>query len=251
MTRHELWTAIVDLSADIDRLVAAQAGDLPDRRPFTAVPPRSAAPHLDTGWRDLRAGPAVGEPPRPPRIDPLDERDQERLAGLREAVHGRLERLWAALEGEVGFERMRRALVIHIDERIMHLLPEYLRLGWPLLQTDITRAANGGHEFFAAIDEALHDPRTPALVFEVHFYCLSHGYIGMFGADAARLEAYKARLAGRIPHPATAVAAPDAESGSLPEPWPMWRYYALGLAAVAALAWLLTTLSNRTAGGMW
>jgi hypothetical protein len=126
---------------------------------------------------------------------------------------------------------MRRALVIHIDERIMHLLPEYLRLGWPLLQTDITRAANGGHEFFAAIDEALHDPRTPALVFEVHFYCLSHGYIGMFGADAARREAYKARLAERIPHPATAVAAPDAGSGSLPEPWPMWRYYALGLAA--------------------
>lgn len=251
MTRHTLWTAILAMSADIDRMVAAATGDLPDRRPFSTAPPRAATPQQGTDWRDLRAAPLPGEPPRLARSEPLDERDQERLTRLREALRGRMATLWAALDGEAGFERIRRTLVIHVDEQVMHLLPEYLRLAWPLLQTEVTRSTFGGREFFAAIDEALHDPRTPALVFEVDYYCLSHGFVGMFGADTTRLADYKARLAERIPHPDAVVAAADVDSEVLPEPWPLWRYHALALAAVVALAYVLTALSNRTAGGMW
>lgn len=251
MTRHELWTAIQAMSADVDRLVASAAGDLPNHRPITTVLPRSTTPHLETRWRELPSGANAGEAPRLARTEPLDDRDQERLAGLRVAVRERLDRLWTALDDEVGYERIRRALVIHIDERIMHLLPEYLRLGWPLLQTDITRSAFGGREFFAAIDEALHDPRTPALVFEVHYYCLSHGFIGMFGTDTARLDAYRARLAEQIPHPSAVVAAPGGDDEVLAEPWPLWRYYALAILAVVGSGWLLVVLSNRAEGGMW
>lgn len=251
MTRHELWTAILAMSADVDRLVASAAGDLPDRRPVTTVTPRSTTPHLETRWRELPVGGRAGEGPRPARTEPLDDRDQERLAGLRVAVRERLDRLWAALDDEVGYERIRRALVIHVDERVMHLLPEYLRLGWPLLQTDITRSTLGGREFFAAIDEALHDPRTPALVFEVHYWCLSHGFIGMFGTDTARLDAYKAKLAEQIPHPSAAVAAPDGDDEVLPEPWPLWWYHALAILVVVGAGWLLVALSNRAEGGMW
>lgn len=251
MTRHELWTAILDLSLDIDRLVAGEVGDLPNRRPLPNAPLRSPAARLETAWRDLRVEPSAGEAAHAGRIEPLEERDHERLSGLREAVRKRLEALWAVMGDQLGFERMRRALVIHFDERIMRLLPEYLRLGWPLLQTDITRSTVGGSEFFGAIEDALHDPRTPPQVFEVYYYCLSHGFVGMFATDPAQLQAYRIRLAERIPHPDAIVAPPGAESGELPQPWARWRYHALGLAVVVAFAWLLTALSNHAVGELW
>lgn len=250
MTRQALWTVLLDLSVEIDALVAAEAADLPGRRPLTTAPPRVATPLRETAWRDVRAGTGAIEVPAPMRTDGLDERDHERLGGLREAVRRRLETLWAAFAGEPGFERIRRALLVHFDERIMRLLPDYLRLSWPLMQTEVTRTTTGGSEFFTAIDDALHDPRTPALVLEVYYYCLSHGFVGMFATDSGQIHFYKQRLAERIPHPSAVSEPLDPEPGELPQPWPTWRYYALGLLVVVASAWLLTALSNHPVGGM-
>lgn len=243
MTRHELWTAVLAATAEIDRLVAAAAGDLPDAPPLPATPTRTTVPQLETTWR-VPARPDPGEPSRALRPEGLDGRERERLAGLREAVRRRLEALWAVLDGAAGFDGVRRALVIHVDERTMRRLPEYLRLGWQLLQVDITRSTTGGVDFFTAIDAALHDPRTPSLVFEVHLYCLTHGFVGKFATDPAQLGAYKSRLAERIPHPIAPISNDRTDPGQLPAPWPLWCYYSLGLVGVVLIAWLLTALSN-------
>lgn len=243
MTRHELWVVIMAASADIDRLVAAAAGDLPD-----SGPPRATTPHLETAWRNPRAEPGAGNAPRAARVE-ITETDRENLAGLREAVRTRLATLWGTLGGEAGFDRICRALVIHVDERVMRRLPEYLRLGWPLLQTDVTRSTTGGRDFFVAIDEALHDPRTPSLVFEIHYYCLSHGFVGMLSTDTVQLNTYRSRLAERIPHPSAPASRGGAEPRRLPRPWPLWIYCALGLLSVVAIAALLTALSNGAIKG--
>jgi len=248
MKRHALWALIMAASADVDRHVAAAAGDLPEGGPPSTAPPRTTVPHLETAWRNPRAEPDAHNPPRATRAE-VTERDRERLAELRKVVRTRLAELWGTLGGEAGFEQVRRALTIHVDERIMRRLPEYLRLGWPLLQTDITRSTTGGSDFFAAIEEALHDSRTPSLVFEIHYYCLSHGFVGMFSTDIVKLDNFRSRLAERIPHP-SAPPPPLQRAGQLelPAPWPSWSYYALGLLSVAAIVLLLTALSNPGAG---
>lgn len=244
MTRHELWAVIMAASADIDRLVAAAVGDLPDSGPPSTAPLRATPPHLETAWRNPRSEPSAGNFPRSARAEVTDL-DRERLAGLREAIRMLLATLWGTLGGEAGSERICRALVIHVDERIMRRLPEYLRLGWSLLQTDITGSTTGGRDFFAAVDDALRDPRTPTLVFEVHYYCLSHGFVGMLSTDTVQLNNYKIRLAERIPHPSAPTSSPRAEQGELSAPWPLWSYYALGFLSVVAFAVVLTALSNN------
>ncbi len=249
MTRYELWTVVLEATADIDRLVAAAAGDLPVAPPLPPTPARTTAPQLDTGWRGLPVRHGVGEPPREVRPEGLNERDREHLAGLRESIRRRLDALWALLDGAAGFDAIRRALVIHLDERIMRRLPEYLRLGWQLLQVDITRSTTGGVDFFAAIDNALHDPRTPSLVFEMHLYCMSHGFVGKFATDPAQLDAYKVRLIERIPHPTAPISNYRTDLDQLPTPWPLWSYYSLGLVGVVLIGWLLTALSNAPLKG--
>lgn len=251
--RHELWTAILDTTAALDRIVAAEVGDLPNRGP--AVGPelgavRTSAPLLETAWRGLEAsapdqtGP--GFVPRP--ITRVDERDRSSLATLRVQVGARVDLLWTALEGEQGFDRIRRALVIYFDERVMSVVPEYLRLSWPLLQTELTHSTMGGVDFYRFIDDALDDPRTPSLVFEVHYFCLRHGFRGRYTNELGQINATLRRLLDRIDLPEP-VAQAQARGGTdtLGTLWPLWAYYAVALVFVLGFCLALTVWSNQGA----
>ena len=274
MMRHELWSAVLGACTDIDRRVATATGDLPDRTPVTAVPstspssssssssppisskpPRTGIPHLETAWRDPkpaaqraaaeRAGPK--DPPRRAVNDPPDQRDLQGLVALREEIVTRLATLWQQIEREEGHDRVRTTLTIYIDERVMGLLPEYLRWSWPLLQKDLTGSTTGGAEFFRFIDHALHDPRTPQLVLEVYYFCLNHGFVGMHANDLVRLDEHKGWLKTRMALPAIALPSrsdADPELDVLPTRWATWSYYVLALIFVVAVTALLTMLSN-------
>lgn len=253
MTRHELWRAILGACVDIDRLVASSAGDLPTRPPVSSTPPRTDLPQRETTWRDLQPGPpragGPAPPPRPTSNDPPDERDRDRLAGLHQAIRTRLEALWRQLEREEGHERTRRALAIYLDERVMARLPEYLRLSWPLLQTELTRSTSGGADFFRFIDHALQDPGTPTFVIEVYYFCLNHGFVGMHANDIMRLDEYRQQLTARMTLPAVALPSPArAGADKLPVRWPVWSYYVLTFGSVAAVVMVLTILSNQGVG---
>jgi type IV/VI secretion system ImpK/VasF family protein len=256
MMRHELWRAVLAAFVDIDRLVASSAGDLPDRAPISSAPARTGFPGLETAWRDLQLPerpPGPAPIARPLAIEPPDERDRQRLRGLHEAVRARLEPLWRQLAGEDGSDRNRRALVIYLDERIMGLLPEYLALSWPLLQTELTGATTGGTDFFRLVDHALQDPRCPPLVLEVYYFCLNHGFVGMHAKDTVQLDHHKRSLAARMSLPdVSPPARTRASQEDLPARWPAWSYYMIALAVVVVVTASLTILSNLadyTGGG--
>lgn len=249
--RHELWRALLSASTDIDRQVASVAGELPSSVSVAlAAGSRSSTPR-DTSWRDLGEGGtalarSLNFADLPPPSD-ASSREREQLSGLRVQVRARLEQLWRALEGELGIDRIRRALVIYFDERVMSLLPEHLRLSWPLLQTEITRSTSGGSDFFRHIDEVLDDPKAPSLVFEVYYFCLEHGFVGMHVHEPQRIEEFKRRLAPRIDlPPVTRVGlwTPEETEGMPPRPWPLWVYYGIAFLVVASAMIFATVASN-------
>lgn len=247
--RHDLWRALLSASTDIDRQVASAAGELPS--PVALTVQRSAPRLPVTSWREpgglstaiVRSlGVAEASP-----SDDASSRERERLAGLRMQVRTLLEGLWRELEGEVGFDRVRRALVIYFDERVMSLLPEPMRLSWPLLQTELTRSTSGGSDFFRSIDEALDDPRAPSLVFEIYYFCLEHGFVGMYAHEPRQLEEIARRLAARIDRPAPQRAMDWTlwgEERVLPRTRPIWAYYVWAIVFVASMMAIATLASN-------
>lgn len=253
MMRHELWRALLSASADIDRQVASAAGEFSSLA--TASLPTSGAslPQYET-WRDLggasTAARSLSVASSPTTPGSPNERERERLGELRSQVRTRLDALWRLLEGETGYDRIRRALVIHFDERIMALLPEQLRLSWPLLQTELTRSTTGGNDFFRHIDEAIDDPKAPSLVFETNYFCIEHGFVGMYVHDPVRLEETKRRLALRISLPAVTHGSEAlGEAESLPSSWPVWAYHMAAVALVVLVMALATAWSNSGTAG--
>lgn len=249
MMRHQLWTSILACTTELDELVAAGVGALP--RPSTAAGPATMAgmPQLDTSWR---IEPEGGRTFRtmPPMPDPkvVVPADTSSLAALRTQLRVRLRQLWKQIEGEVGYERVRRALVIYFDERVMNSLPEHLRLSWPLMQTDITRSTAGGEDFYRFIEAAFDDPKTPSIVFEVHYFCLRHGFKGQYTDSLAKIDAVERKLLSRIevsqPGRAADPSRTSDDDDTLPTPWPVWTYYTLAGLFVVAFCVTLTVLSN-------
>ncbi|PRQ08677.1 DotU family type IV/VI secretion system protein [Enhygromyxa salina] len=248
-TRYQVWAAIVDTTHELERLVATEVGDLPQRGPLASAAVRTRPPQLETSWRDPGAiGGGVGERAEASamlRVAEPDDRDRASLTKLRASVSARVNLLWARLETQRGNTQIREALVIYFDERVMASLPEYLRLSWPLLQTDLTRSKTGGSDFFRFIDRALDDPKTPQLVFEVYYFCLNHGFQGRYSNELAQLDAYRRKLVARVEVSVpSAEAAPAETEGNLGKPWPVWAYYLVAGVAVVVISVLATVLSN-------
>jgi len=178
-------------------------------------------------------------------VPPIGERDRSGLVALRAKVRARLDELWARLEGQPGFERIRSALVIYFDERVMGSLPEYLRLSWPLLQTEFTGSTSGGDDFYRLIDVALDDPRAPSLVFEINRFCLAHGFRGRYTNDLERIAEYERKLLARIEvAPPRAAGREPGDEAEPRRPWPLWAYYVVAAIFVVGLSVALTVLSN-------
>lgn len=253
MTRYELWAAIVDTTLGLERLVAAEVGDLPQRGPLASVAARTGPPQLETTWRDPGSGGSGVvewvEVSAALRVAEPDDRDRASLTQLRASVVARVQLLWDRLEAQRGNARIREALVIYFDERVMGSLPEYLRLSWPLLQTDLTGSKTGGADFFRFIDRAIDDPKTPPLVFEVYYFCLGHGFQGRYSNEIGRLDEYRRKLVAHVEvvEPVAALVT-NPDEGVLGKPWPVWAYYVCAVVVVVALSVLLTVSSNYQFG---
>lgn len=90
-------------------------------------------------------------------------------------------------------------LVLLCDEMVMSHLPKQQQTLWPLLQSDLFQINYGGDVFYDFVDERLAKPDTPAIVFEVLYYCLASGFVGKFGTDGSKVLRYKALICERIP----------------------------------------------------
>ncbi len=109
---------------------------------------------------------------------------------------------------------------------------------WEPLQSELYEVDNGGELFFTLIEDHLRKDETHPIVFEVFYFCLKDGFVGMYEGDPRKLEEIRARVAARIPLAPTG-AEVDRRGPAQVElvPFP-WRYYAIGVASVA-IGWLL------------
>lgn len=248
MTRQQMWTAILRVSAAIDRQVAAASAGVSVPASSIAGPARARPPRLETAWRVLETGARDVASGGGLRV--IDEAAElERGGGLtvelRQQVRAELVTLWAELEDLPGFGAIRKALLIYFDERIMTALPERQRPSWSLLQTEHTQSTAGGDDFYRFIDAALDDPKTPSPVFEIDYFCLRHGFRGRYGQDLAQIDAYEQRLRQRIEQPPPTAARADVVETEQPaKPWPVWIYYLLAVVFVLVSCVLMTALTN-------
>jgi type IV/VI secretion system ImpK/VasF family protein len=237
--RHELWRAILAARGDLDRLVAGAVGDYPSHAPPRPVATRRP-PRVPGGPQLVRAGAASVS------AAPVGDAEHRVLQRLHDDVHARVEALRLQLANEPGGEQAMLALVLYFDEHIMTRLPEFLATSWPLLQTRLTGRNTGGVDFFRLIDRLL-ESESPALVFEVYYFCLASGFCGQYATDLAALEGYRQRLRAKIPAPEPVHLAPAKLAATTATARPIRSralYYVVAVAAVIAFGWVLTVWSN-------
>ena len=135
-------------------------------------------------------------------------------------------------------------LVVYTDELVASITRGQ-SLRWEPLQSELYEVDNGGELFFSILEERLRKDETAPIVFEVFYFCLVDGFVGMYQGDPRKLEEYRARVAQRIPlrpisdRPTGRDRAP-VELVAFP-----WRFYAIAAAAIA-ITWALFALVAPT-----
>lgn len=135
-------------------------------------------------------------------------------------------------------------LVIYIDELVTSI-QRGRATRWEPLQSELYDIENGGELFYALLDDHLRKNETHPIVFQMFYFCLSDGFVGMAESDPRKITQYKLLLADRIP---LAPVAEDARSQRAESPIELvrfpWQYYAwAGAAAVAG--WALLSVVAR------
>lgn len=123
------------------------------------------------------------------------------LVALRASIRERLQWLKGELatvltEHELHYVLL--PLVIYIDELVTSITRgEASR--WEPLQSELYDIENGGELFYGLMDDHLRKSDTQPFVFQVLYFCLSDGFVGMAERDPRKIEQSKALLAARIP----------------------------------------------------
>lgn len=252
MTRYEFWRQIIAVSDELDEKAARHAElDADGKLRTDTQPARTGPPQRETKWRALDERRAAAQAPES-ETDAQD--DRARIEPLQALARSRSAALWKQLaehpelgEGDA-FGRVRTALAIHFDERVLERLPDYLRSSWTRLQTEFTGSSVGGEDFYRFVDQALVDRSLPSLVFEVYHFCLSHGFEGRHANNPGQIEEYERNLEGHITFELPKLPRARVKSSkTLGEPWPARRYYILTLLGAVFYALLLTWWSNYEA----
>lgn len=177
---------------------------------------------------------------------PTPEED-DLLHALREETRAYLDGLRDQMSNVPEIERLMLALILYFDERIMGQLPDTSRHRWEPLQIDWIGSSHGGIEFYRILDRLAQDAQTPAILFEVFYYCLNNGFVGRYGGNQDGVEAYKRYLRSRIAPPTPDVASAR-DTPARPGPLPVQRHpawYYLGTAIIIIVITLsMTALTN-------
>ena len=87
---------------------------------------------------------------------------------------------------------------MYTDELVAAVMPGQTAR-WEPLQGELYDIDNGGELFYSILEDCLRKEETPPVVFEVFYFCLNDGFLGMYQGDRKKIEEYEARLANRIP----------------------------------------------------
>lgn len=89
-------------------------------------------------------------------------------------------------------------LVVYADELVYAVAHDRAATYQPL-QGELYEIDNGGELFYTIIEDLLRKDETIPIIFEVFYFCLNDGFLGLHESDPAKREEYKNRLAFRIP----------------------------------------------------
>jgi type IV/VI secretion system ImpK/VasF family protein len=111
---------------------------------------------------------------------------------------------------------------------------------WEPLQSELYEIDNGGELFYSILEERLRQDETHPVVFEIFYFCLNDGFLGMYQGDSRKIDEFKARLAERIPRQAID-GSDEPRKERKPEliAFP-WRYYAVAGGIVVLVYVLLS-----------
>jgi type IV/VI secretion system ImpK/VasF family protein len=136
-------------------------------------------------------------------------------------------------------------IVVYSDE-LARVVTRGSVQSWDPLQSETFNIENGGELFYWMIDERLRQQETHPLVFEVFYFCLNDGFVGMYQDDPRKIEEYKDRLRKRIRAKPTG-SAPRKDRVSPKIVKMPWQYYAaaaaLTIAVYAVLRWFAYSLA--------
>jgi type IV/VI secretion system ImpK/VasF family protein len=139
-------------------------------------------------------------------------------------------------------------IVVYADELVATVMPGMMAR-WEPLQGELYDVDNGGELFYSILEDRFRKEETPPVVFEVFYFCLSDGFLGMYASDRAKIAEYRARLKDKIPLRPTESAdlGPREPRGIELVKFP-WRYYAVAVAAIVG-GWLLLSLIAALTSG--
>lgn len=256
-TTNAIWSNIVATFAAIDRVCTeALAAELGAHR-------GQAEERIKSSFAEGRSF-LGGEPQAEP---PVEQQRYSRavelakdLAFREEHAHGadlvkmrdEMRKLLDALRKELSRTLTEHAvysvlvpIVIYSDE-LARLVTRGAVQAWEPLQGETFNIENGGELFYWAIDERLRQQETHPLVFEVFYFCLNDGFVGMHQGDPRKIEEYKDKLRKRIPAKPTGGAPRKDRVAPRIVKFP-WHYYAaaaaLTLVVYGVLRWFAYSLS--------
>jgi type IV/VI secretion system ImpK/VasF family protein len=135
-------------------------------------------------------------------------------------------------------------IVVYTDELIRSVSRGHADR-WEPLQSELYNVDNGGELFYSILDDRLRQEETAPVVFEIFFFCLSDGFLGMYQGDQKKLDEYKARLAEKIPvKPAGNGDAAETEAPAVELVTFPWFYYAGAVAIIVSGYLLLSAIGS-------
>lgn len=156
---------------------------------------------------------------------------------LREGLK-RLERRLAQDLREPHIRNIMLPLVILGDERMM-TATQGRAAAWAPLQLELFGFDDGGVQFYTKLEELISLPDTPTTVFEVYYYCLRDGFLGLYADNPARIEDYRERLEKRLVVETDELAREEPEVAHVELVEFPFRYYAWSAASVLSLVLIL------------
>ncbi len=125
-------------------------------------------------------------------------------------------------------------IVIHIDELIQS---EYLRdnQSWPPLQKELFGIDDGGIQFYETMNDLLRKPDTHPFIFEVFYFCMSHGFQGRYVDNRVKINESMKKLKNKIPLEDIKIhqSSPDPVIRIRQFISPLWSYAVAGVVIVS------------------
>ncbi len=127
--------------------------------------------------------------------------DPENLIKARSEIRKGFDDLRITLLGSLSEQETYQVLfplVVYVDELVQARYFGNRQVSWPLLQMELYEVDDGGRLFYDTLDSILKKTQTSQFVYEVHYFCLKHGFEGKYVADPVRINKYLEQLKEKI-----------------------------------------------------